>query len=69
MTKKKTREEKIRSAYRLQNFRLKVEDSRTKKDVEEFGYLSKTYVRKDLMKTVIFSVIILTLLLLSKRFL
>lgn len=64
--KRKTREEKIRSAYRLENFRLKAQEVRERKDVNEFEYLSSRYVRKDLLKTVILSAIMIGLLLLTK---
>jgi len=67
--KKKTREEKIRSGYRLENFRLKLGETQAKKDVEEFGYLKKDFVKKDLTKTVVFSVLIVVLLIIAKKYL
>lgn len=67
--KRKTREEKIKSGYRLQNFKLKLEENREKKDQEEFGYLAKDYVRKDLTKTMIYSLIVIVLLFLAKKYL
>ncbi len=69
MAKKKTREEKIKSAYRLQNFKLRVGEVQARRDVQEFGYLSKEYVRKDLTKTVIFSLVIVVLLIIAKKYL
>lgn len=66
---RKTREEKIKSAYRLANFRLNVEAVKEKKDANEFGYLSREYVKKDLIKTVIYSGVIVVLLALAKRYL
>ena len=63
MSRQKTREEKIKSAYRLQNFSLKVAEKQVEKDRNEFGYLSSHYVVKDLTKTLFFSLIILGLLL------
>lgn len=69
MAKKKTKEEKIRSGYRLANWRLKADEQRQKRDTEEFGYLSKDYVRKDLTKTVVISIVIVGFLLLAKRYL
>ena len=67
--KKKTREEKIKSSYRLKNFNLNLGETQAKKDVEEFAYLKKDFVKKDLMKTVIFSVLIVLLLVLAKKYL
>lgn len=69
MARKKTREEKVKSAYRLQNFRLQAEERVAVKDASEFGYLSSNYVVKDLTKTGIFTLLILGLLLLAKRYL
>lgn len=69
MKKRKTREEKIRSGYRLQNFRLKGASIQDRKDVSEFSYLASEYVVKDLSKTLMYTVIILGLLLWVKRFL
>ena len=48
MSRQKTREEKIKSSYRLQNFSLKVAEKEAEKDRNEFGYLSSHYVVKDL---------------------
>lgn len=64
----KTREEKIRSSYRLQDFKLKIAEVQARRDVAEFGYLSKEFVRKDLTKTVLYSAIIIGLLFLAKRY-
>lgn len=65
---RKTREQKVKSAYRLQNFRLQVEERVAVKDANEFGYLASEYVVKDLTKTGIFTMLILGLLLLAKRY-
>lgn len=62
----KTREEKIRSAYRLQNFTLDAAAVTARKDREEFGYLSATYVKQDLFKTLVYSLIIVALLVIAK---
>ena len=62
---RKTREEKIRSAYRLQNFRLQVGERVAVNDANEFGYLASEYIVKDLTKTGIFTLLILGLLLLA----
>lgn len=67
--KKKTRAEKIQSGYRLKDFRIKAEEQRAKKDANEFSYLSSEYVVKDLAKTVVFSVVIVVLLIMAKRYL
>lgn len=69
MSRQKTREEKIKSAYRLQNFSLKVAEKQIEKDRNEFGYLSSHYVVKDLTKTLIFSLVILTLLMVARQYL
>ncbi len=66
---RKTREEKVKSAYRLQNFKLKVEERMVAKDTSEFGYLSSEYVVKDLTKTAIFTLLIVALLIMAKRYL
>jgi len=67
MTKKrKTKEEKIQSGYRLKNFKLATSERTTAKDVSEFGYLSSEYVVKDLSKTLLYTAIILGLLVLAK---
>lgn len=66
MTKRKTREEKIQSGYRLKNFRIAVSERTTAKDVSEFGYLSSEYVVKDLMKTLLYTAVIVGLLILAK---
>lgn len=68
MAKKKTREEKIKSQYRLQNFKLKIEEVQARKDVQEFGYLSKEYVRKDLTKTLVYSAVVVVLLAAAKKY-
>lgn len=69
MSRQKTREEKIKSAYRLQNFSLKVAEKQIEKDRNEFGYLSSHYVVKDLTKTLLYSLVVLTLLLLARQYL
>lgn len=66
--KRKTREEKVRTGYRLENFKLREEETRERKDVGEFAYLSKQYVVKDLARTVLYSLVILGLLFLAKQY-
>jgi hypothetical protein len=66
MTKRKTREEKIQSGYRLKNFKIAASERTTAKDVSEFGYLSSEYIVKDLMKTLLYTAVIVGLLVLAK---
>lgn len=66
MTKRKTREEKIQSGYRLRNFKLAASERTSVKDASEFGYLSSEYVVKDLTRTAIFTAVIVVLLILAK---
>lgn len=67
--KRKTKEEKVKSGYRLENFKLQVTETSARRDVQEFAYLGKDYVRKDLTKTFVFSLIIVGLLILAKKYL
>jgi len=69
MKKHKTREEKIQSGYRLKNFKLQAETRTVEKDHEEFGYLASKYVVADLTKTAIFSLVIVAMLLIAKKWL
>ncbi|MCE7897868.1 MAG: hypothetical protein DPW11_00675 [bacterium] len=69
MSRTKTREEKIKTAYRLQNFSLKVAEKQVEKDRNEFGYLSSHYVVKDLTKTLLYSLVILVLLMVARQYL
>lgn len=66
---RKTREEKIQSGYRLKNFKLTAADRTLAKDVSEFSYLSSEYVAKDLKKTFVFTILIIILLIVAKRYL
>ena len=68
MAKHKTKEEKIKSAYRLQNFRLKFGEKQEERDSNDFGYLSSHYVVGDLTRTLIYSVVIVVLLLVAKKY-
>lgn len=63
MKRRKTKEEKIRSEYRLKNFRIAALERSGVKDADEFGYLSREYSVKDLSKTLLYTTIILGLLL------
>ncbi|KKU89136.1 MAG: hypothetical protein UY18_C0003G0023 [Microgenomates group bacterium GW2011_GWF2_47_9] len=67
--KRKTKVEKIESQYRLSHFKLDEANQREKKVQDEFAYLSRDYVGKDLLRTTIFSVFIIGLLLLAKKYL
>lgn len=70
MTKqRKTREEKAKSQYRLQNFKLASAERTENKDANEFAYLSNKYVVQDLTRTGIFTVIVVVILVLAKKFL
>lgn len=66
MPRQKTRAEKIQSGYRLQNFKLHAAEKAVEKDREEFGYLSSRYVIGDLLKTLIFTIVILGILAFAK---
>jgi hypothetical protein len=66
MARKKTKAEKIESGYRLKNFKLASSERTAVKDANEFSYLSSEYVAKDLMKTLIYTAIIVGLLVLAK---
>ncbi len=66
MARRKTREEKVKSSYRLQNFKLQVAERAAQRDVDEFGYLAKKYVAKDLSRTLLFSVIVVGLIVGAK---
>ncbi len=63
---RKTKSEKIESGYRLKNFKLAAADRSVAKDVSEFSYLSSEYVVKDLMKTLLYTIVIVGLLVLAK---
>lgn len=69
MKKRKTRQEKIQSGYRLQNFKLAASERTEVKDANEFSYLSSEYVKQDLTKTLICTTIVVILLILAKRYL
>lgn len=66
MTKRKTKAEKIESGYRLKNFSIAASERTAIKDANEFSYLSSEYVVKDLIKTFLFTTIIVFLLVLAK---
>lgn len=66
---RKTREEKIQSGYRLQNFELAASERTEMKDANEFAYLSSEYVVKDLSRTFMFTLIVVGILAGAKMFL
>ena len=68
MAKKKTRKEKERIKYHLEGILLKQKEKMQERDREEFGYLEAKYIRKDLIKTVVYSLVILGLIFVAKRF-
>lgn len=67
--KQKTKEEKIKTSYRLQNFRIKEGEVQERKDVETFSYLDSKFVVKDLTKTAIVSMIIVGIIFVAKKYL
>jgi hypothetical protein len=66
---RKTRDEKIKSQYRLANFSLQVKEAEVRRDKEEFSYLASEYVVRDLSKTILYTAVIVTLLVLAQRYL
>ena len=66
MARKKTKAEKIESGYRLKNFSIAASVRTAIKDANEFSYLSSEYVVKDLIKTFLFTTIIVLLLVVAK---
>lgn len=69
MARSKTKAEKVRSGYRLKNFKLIPTERSAAKDASEFGYLSSEYVKQDLTKTFLFTAIMLGLLMIAKKYL
>lgn len=59
---RKTKSEKIESGYRLHKFKLDAVERGALKDANEFGYLSSEYVIKDLTKTLLYTLIVVSLL-------
>jgi hypothetical protein len=66
---RKTKEEKIKSQYRLQNFKLAASERTEVKDANEFAYLSSEYVVKDLSRTFLFTLIVVGILITAKMWL
>lgn len=69
MAREKTREEKIKSAYRLHDFRLAEGERQEVKDQTEFGYLDSSFVGKDLLKTVLVSVVMVAIIVFATKYL
>lgn len=57
--KRKTREQKAKTQYRLQEFTIKAGKVKDRKDLQAFGYLSSDYIKGDLKKTVAYSFLII----------
>lgn len=57
--KRKTKAEKVASTYRLKSIHIKTEERRKVRDSDVFAYLSSDYVKKDLLRTVGFSTLII----------
>ena len=67
--KRRTKAEKVRSSYKLKDFRVReTRDFETKKDAREFGYLSREYVGGDLKRSVMFSLIIILIEVVIARY-
>ncbi|MEI6690834.1 MAG: hypothetical protein WCL07_03750 [bacterium] len=69
MAKVKTREEKIKSSYRLANFKITEGAKREEKDIAEFAYLDASFVKKDLFKTIVVSIIMVGIIVAAKKYL
>ncbi len=69
MPRNKTREEKIKSAYRLKDFKIVEEARHEQKDASEFAYLDSSFVKKDLTRTIVVSAVMIALIVAAKRFL
>jgi len=66
MKTRKTRQEKIAHSYKLGTFVLQADAISMRRDVQEFGYLDSTYVIQDLLRTLLYTVIIVTLLVVAR---
>lgn len=69
MARNKTREEKIKTAYKLHDFRIAEENRQEVKDANTFAYLDARFVRGDLLKTVVVSTLMVVIILLAQRYL
>lgn len=69
MARHKTKAEKIKSAYRLDNFKLVGSERAVQKDQAEFAYLDASLVKKDLLKTAIISAVMIGLIWIAKQYL
>lgn len=56
---RRTRSEKEKAVYRWEKAETKTRVVEEKREVAEFGYLSKNYIRKDLLKSVVASLVII----------
>lgn len=66
MARKKTRKEKEKVRYHLKSTLLNVEKKWEEKDKSEFAYLEARFVKKDLIKTVVYSLLMLMILLVAR---
>ncbi len=66
MAKKRTRKEKERVRYHLEGALLDVEKKWKEKDKSEFAYLEARYVKKDLIKSAVYVVLMLMILLVAR---
>ena len=65
--KRKTKAEKVKTSYRIDDFVVREEEMVTRMDDDNFGYLSKEYIGKDISKTVLFSVVIVLIIVFLSR--
>ncbi len=65
-TKRKTRKQKERIQYHLETNLLQVQHRWQTKDRQEFAYLEAKYIKKDLLKTFFYSLLMLAILLIAK---
>jgi len=69
MAKKRTRKEKERVKYHLEGSLLRTQAKWQEKDKQEFAYLEAKYIKKDLTKTFVYSLLMLLILFLAKWYL
>ena len=67
--KRRTRKEKERVRYHLEGTLLKSQQRWVEQDKKEFAYLEAKYIKKDLTKTVVYSLLMLGILWLAKWYL
>ena len=67
--KRKTRKEKEKVVYHLESALLGQVKKREQRVKEEFAYLEAKYIKKDLLKTFWYSVLVFGLILAAKKYL